>query len=87
MKSFISRLFRDLLLIAAIGFVILVFWNWLVVPLVTGTIALSWKICFSVSTILTAWVNFKYPYLIEGYKIWRLIIWAGVIVLLCLILK
>lgn len=86
MKSFFSRLFRVLIIIGVVGSVILTFSNWIIVPLL-GCKLLSWKVCFATATVITGWLDLKYSYIIDTYKVWKTILWAGATVLVLLLLK
>ena len=86
MKSFFSRLFRILVIIGVLGSIILTFSNWIIIPLI-GCKALSWKVCFTTALVITGWLDLKYSYVIDTYKVWRTILWAGLIVLILLLFK
>jgi len=88
MKEIFNYLLRRVLFIGFVGLLVFLVWNWFLVP-TFGLTIVTWKLCaiIGVTSVMFSDI-FKGQYIIsEVVKPWHLILWAGVMFLICLILK
>ena len=88
MKEIFNFVFKRIIFAAFAGFILFLLWNWFIVP-TFGLTLLSWKFCAIAGVVAVFWSDIhRGQYIIsEIIKPWQLIVWAGVIYLLCLLLS